>query len=242
MHHHVRLLLVALAGALTLSLATGTASASRSIELRGGPRVTAEGLLTFEEGAGSFRIICLVALRRTITSRIPKTGGTLFGKLTGIAIDRGETVRSPSCEHDAFIRAVHDITPLAGAGRPCRHAETAPGILTWDCSTAESRLWKLIYDSFQGTLPGISGINFHIQGFRLKFVVLGAFGETIECLYEGNVFGLFVVRAEGTIRDARLVKERTNLANIEGPRTCPGRGTLEIAGLTLSPLLTIALL
>jgi hypothetical protein len=236
--------MTALLAVSVLSFAVGSASANRTLEIRGGPAVSAEGSLTFESTAGGFEIICNVTLRRTVGSRIPKTSGTLFGKLTGITFDRGGagTERSPNCRHQPLvIREVHDIIPLVGAGRPCTHSEDRRGRLTYDCSAAEARLWKLIYDSFQGTLPRITGINFHIQNVQFTLRVLEGFGAAQDCLYEGNAFGLIAVRTEGTITEGRAVRERTALPKISGPEACPPRGTLS-GGFRVTPTLTIALL
>jgi hypothetical protein len=226
-----------------LSFAAGSAAASRSIEIRGGPSVSAEGALTFNSTRGEFDIICNVTLRRTLGSRIPKTTGTLFGKITGITYDRGGagTERSPNCRHAGIVREVHDIIPLIGPERPCTHSEDGRGRLTYDCSRAEARLWKLIYDSFQGMLPRIEGINFHIQNVQYPLRNLDAFGVTQDCLYEGNVFALIVVNADGTITRVRVSSVRTALPRISGSFFCPERGTLS-GNFSVRPTLTIALL
>jgi hypothetical protein len=237
--------MTALVAVTVLSFAVGSASGNRSLEIRGGPAVSAEGSLTFEERPEpGFEIICNITLRRTVGARIPKVAGTLFGKLTGITFDRGGagTERSPTCRHEAgAIREVHDIIPLIGALQPCTHSEDRGGRLTYDCSRAEARLWKLIYDSIQGTLPRLTGINFHIQRVQFLFRVLDIFGVTHACLYEGNAFGLIVVNAEGTITRGRAVSERTLLPLIEGDFFCPERGTLG-GEFRVRPTLTIALL
>jgi len=246
MHTHAKHLLIALTATLVLSLAASAASANRSIEVRGGPGVEASARATFmgtelEEGR---QIICDITLRRTVTSRIPKTAGTLFGKITGIRIDRGGagTGRSPNCRHGNLIREIHDIIPLIGPERPCTHSEDRAGNLTWDCRAAEARLWKLIYDGFQGTLPRIEGINVHIQNIQLRIDLLGPFGETVRCLYEGNVFGLIRIRQpEGTVTRATAVEERTAIPGISIAAPCPARATFR-AEYEIRPTLTIALL
>jgi hypothetical protein len=130
----MKLLFVLLTAALGLSLAAGGASANRSIEVRGGERgVSAEGRLRFETVSGGNAILCDVTLRRTITRLIPKIPGTLFGKVTGIAIDRGETTSSPHCGFASPLTGVIDIQPLIGPERPCTHSENGRGILTYDC-------------------------------------------------------------------------------------------------------------
>jgi len=240
----MRMWMAAVVALTVLSFAVGSAAANRSIEIRGGPGVSAEGSLTFDEPGGGFEIICNVTLRRTIGARIPKTAGTLFGKLTGITFDRGGagTERSPNCRHGSPIREVHDIIPLIGPERPCTHSEDRRGRLTYDCSRAEARLWKLIYDSFQETLPRISGINFHIQNVQFTLRNLDVFGVTQNCLYEGDAFGLITVnQPEATITRGRAVRERTSLRRVSGGFFCPPTGTLS-GEFRVTPTLTIALL
>jgi hypothetical protein len=232
-----KLLLTALVAVLVCSFAVGTASANRSIQVAGGPNVLASAQLQFigTEGSASLEITCDITLLRTVAAVIPKIRGTLFGKLTRIDLARGGTTRSPACRHGSFVREVHDINPLN-----CTHEEAGGGILRWDCSRAPAGLWKLIYDSFQGTLPGITGINFHIQGTQFNLRLLEPFGGTVECLYEGNGFGLIEISA-GVISRARAVRELTGLTRIRGNElVCPGRGSFS-GTFTVRPNLTIRL-
>lgn len=219
-------------------LLAASASANRSIEIRGGPGVQAEGRVTFfgTEGEAGREITCDITLLRTVSSAVPKTSGTQFGRITGALIDRGGTTRSPHCPHGSFIREVHDIIPLE-----CTHSETGNGILRWDCSRSRPEHWRLIYDSFQGTLPRIEGVNVHIAGEQLSFRLLEPFGGTIECLYEGSVFGLLQVTAEGTVRTATAVRSLTALPRISGSGLCPARATFE-GTFNIRPTLTIRLL
>jgi hypothetical protein len=243
MSTRMRLWMTALVVLTVLAFAVGSATANRSLEFRGGPGVSAEGTLTFDSTTGEFETICNVTLRSTVASRVSKTAGTLFGRVTGISFDRGGagTERSPNCRHAGIIREVHDIIPLIGPGRPCTHSEDRRGRLTYDCTGAEARLWKLIYDSFQGTLPRITGFNIHIQNVQHTVRLLDVFGVTQNCLYEGNIFALVTVNAEGTITRARAVRERTALPRISGGAFCPERGTLS-GEFSVRPTLTIALL
>jgi hypothetical protein len=246
MHTRIKLLLTALVALAAFAFATGSATANRSIEIRGGTSVTGSASrLTFggTERSASRAIICNVTLLRTIVTRIPKTAGTSFGRVTGVQIDRGGagTGRSPNCTHGEFIREVHDIQPLVRSGTPGVHREDGRGRLLWDVSGAPTPLWNLIYDSFQGTLPRIDGINFHIEGVQFNLVILGPIGETAECLFEGAGFGLIaVVRETGVITRATAVTERIALARIRGGFTCPARGTFE-GTFAVAPTLTIAL-
>lgn len=134
------------------------------------------------------------------------------------------------------------IGPLIGPERLCTHRELGGGVLLWDCSRARPELWKLIFDGFQGTLPRIEGINFHVQRTQFKLIVLEIFGGTVECLYEGDVYGLIVVRQpESTITSGRAVEGRTRLPRIRGSGLCPTRGTLS-GEFTVRPALTIRLI
>jgi len=219
-----------------LALGASSASANRSIQVAGGPGVQASARIQFlgTEGEPGREVTCDLTLLRTVSSSVPKTSGTQFGRVTAVMIDRGGTTRSPHCGHGSFIREIHDIIPLE-----CTHSETGNGILRWDCSGARSERWRLIYDSFQGTLPGITGVNIHIAGEQLGFRLLEPFGGTIECLYEGNVFGLLNVTA-GTVTRARAVRELTALARVSGSGICPARGSFS-GEFAIRPTLTIRL-
>lgn len=240
MHKRTKMLLTALVAVFACSFGAGGASASRSIEVRGGAGgVQAESQLTFfgTEQNRALEVTCDITLLRTVASIIPKTTGTLFGKLTAIRINRGGTTRSPACGHGSFIREVHDVVPLN-----CTHREAGGGVLVWDCTRAPAGLWKLRYRSFQGELPSINGINFWIQGTQFNLILLEPFGGTIECLYEGDSFGLITVTQPGsTITRAEAVTAATALARLRGSGLCPARGTFR-GTFAVRPTLTIRLL
>lgn len=242
MHKRTTLLSKTLLIVIACVLPAGGASANRSIEIRGGSRIQVEGKVQFTGEGASTEITCDLTILRTVATAVPKINGTQFGKVTGIHMDRGETARSPRCRHGSFIREMHDIIPLSTSGTPCTHTENRAGILTWNCSGAPASLWKLIYDSFQGTLPGITGVNVHIQGEQINFILLEPFGGTIECLYEGDVYGLLIIRQpESTANSANAVTERTRLARIRGSAFCPATG-MGGSGFTVRPTLTIRLI
>jgi hypothetical protein len=226
MHKRTKLLFMVFIAVFACSLPAGSATANRSIRVSGGPTVRSWARLRIlgTSEAGSQEITCALTLLRTIGSVIPKTPGTQFGRITGMAIDRGETARSPHCGHGSFIREVHDFVPLN-----CTHTENGRGILLWDCSRAPAGLWKLIYDSFQGTLPEISGINFHVSGLQFNQRLLEPFGGTIGCLYEGNGFGLFSV-SRRIISQWSPVTSITGLTRTSGSGICPARATWEWQG------------
>ena len=212
--------MVALSATFTLLLYSMTASASRSLETGGVRSAAAAGRLTFtlEGFLGFMSITCDVTLLRTIGGRIDKTTGTLFGKVTGVAIDRGEP-RAGHCQLRNMAQL--EIRPLADRERPGVHRELGSGVLLYDVTGGRAELWKLIYDSFQGTLPEIAGINFHIKEsqFLIEFRELAA--EPNRCLFLGGIFGLIRITA-GTASTAEIVLERTRLevTILPGSPTC----------------------
>jgi len=246
MRIHRRLLPIVLTALLALALGASIATALRSIEFRGleaGSRVQASSRLTFAEtGLGNAtKIICNITLLRTVSRIIPKIAGTLFGRITGYAIDRGETARregearSPNCRGNEVLRNVNDVVALEDARRPGRHREAGAGILLWDLPF--SPLWKLVYDSFQGTLPRIDGINFHINGWHWLLII-----EGIACLYRGTAFGLIsITRATSAVAGASAVLSRTALEGEGNGILCPRRSTFD-GSFVVSPTITITLL
>jgi len=239
MKMHVRLFASALLVTFALALGAAGAYANGAIESEGG--TTASGRITFAgTELSETRITCDVTLLRSVERYIRKTGGA-FGKVVGIAITRGESrsERSPACTHGAAIREVRDIIPLREARSSGTHRELGGGVLLYDITGGRGELWREVYDSFQGTLPEITGVNFHIQEAQFKLSLTELFGATVECLYKGNVFGL--VRIErGTARTASIVLERTLLERQEGSAFCPARGTIS-GELAISPNLRVRL-
>jgi hypothetical protein len=232
MYQRVRMGVCALVAAVVCSLAAGSASANRSIEVRGGSGITAESRITFggTERSATRTVICDITLMRTVTSRIPKTNGTQFGSVTGVQIDRTR----PVCRHGSFIREITDITPLAG-GRAGGHTEDRRARLLYTVT------WELVYDGFQGTLPRIEGVNIHVSNYQTNLTAFDPFGGSVECLYEGNVFGLIPVTETGVASRASVVTERTALNRVRGGTVCPARATFE-GEFNLRPTLTIALI
>jgi len=84
-------------------------------------------------------------------------------------------------------------------------------------------------------------VNIHVAGEALGFTLLEPFGATVECLYEGNIFGLLEVAAEGTVSRGRSVRELTGLTRIRGSGLCPARGTFTVSFI-IRPTLTIRLI
>jgi len=219
-----RIFTAALTTALALTLFAGIASASRSIEVSPAGSVAASSRLTFGnvERVGETRVrsnvVCDVTLLRTIGRSIPKTTGTLFGNVTGVAIDRG-TPGAPHCSN-SIGGTVEEVQVLTN-GTVGTHRELGNGILLYTVT------WLLVYDSFQGALPSIEGINFHITGVQFRLTITG-----VNCLYGRSTessFGLIGIRREtGDITGASAVTIRTGLERIEGGFLCPGpRGSFE---------------
>jgi len=236
MHHHGKWLTTALGVVLALAFLTSTATANRSISVEGGARsVSAAGQLKFGESRLDVtkEITCDVTLLRTIGASIAKTSGTLFGKVTGVAIDRGGNL-SEHCRKGSNVQGVGQITPLPGV-----HRELGSGVLLWDVSGANPELWKLIYDSFQGTLPSISGINFHIEHTQFEFREFLVGGVSFSCLWEGPAYGLIEISA-GAARTARAVLERTELRRISGSILCPSPARFE-GTFSITPTINIRL-
>jgi len=238
MNTRIRSMLVALAAAGLVLLGVGTAAASRAIQVEGGARaVTASGTVRFGELRleAATEITCDVTLLRTIAGSVAKTAGTPFGKVTGVAIDIGAA--EEHCRHGVAFARFSLLVALKNT-----HESTCTnlggGIFLCTTAGGEARLWNLVYDSFQGTLPRIAGINFHIEKAQF-LIMLGPFGEEIECLYEGNVFGLFAI-VNNVGRTGEIVLPRTRLRRIEGAFLCPAEATLS-GGFTVAPALTIRL-
>jgi hypothetical protein len=224
------LLLVSVLTALSMAVIADVASASRSLEIRGGAggvRAIARGLTFGDAEAPLARtVICEVTLLRTISRIIPKTPGTLFGRVTGVAVD------FPRCSTVGAPFALTAVTPLRDRGSP----GTLSGNL-YNVSGSPSNLWKLFYDGFSGTLPNVTAINFHIQGFQFLIEYSG-----VRCLFSGNLF------ARINIAGRRVTGFMSDLVRNALPQDptqsflCPIRNFAVGGQLTVDPALEIALL
>jgi hypothetical protein len=224
--------------ALVLLVGAGTSSASRSISIRGAERgIASAGAVTFGNTPRLevATLTCDITLLKTLARSIPKVAGTPFGKVTGMAIDRG-TLEAPHCARTGAIEIPPNITPLSETNVPGVHRELGRGILLYTVTGSKAGLlWRLIYDGFTGTLPEITGINYHIQGAQIRF------DQPIEaCLYEGDWFKQ-IQMTRGVGSRLRIVLARTVLRRIESSAACYPE--LTVSGeLTLTPSITIALL
>jgi hypothetical protein len=201
MPQKMRLLLAACATVFIVAHSVGVAAALRSIEVSGGPSVSASAVLTFAEAERGVlkrerEIACSLTLLRTVRSSIPKRSGAIFGQVTGVAIEER------TCASPAFRRIV--VTPLVREGTGGRCVAGPPRLC--DVSAAAEPLWRLVYDSITGTLPTITGVNFHIAGTQFNLELDG-----INCLFNGSAFGLIRVEAGGNVTGANAVLERTSL-------------------------------
>lgn len=234
MSHRTRLALAALTAALLLAVAVSTAGANTSITVAPGGAVTAvSGALHFNSTglAAATGITCAVTLLRTISRTISKVAGSLFGKVTGVAINLR------TCRTGFLIGTLRLILALRGLGS-ANCSAPVEGILLCDVSGAAANLWKLVYDSFQGTLPEIRGINFHIQGTQFSIDTNSGF----RCLFVGDAYGLIAIERR-VVTGARAVLERTILARDNANSlNCPfDRGTFN-GSFSISPGQTIALI
>jgi len=218
---------------LSLLAASAPATANRLIRLEPTGSIGGEGRLEASpELAENTRMSCNVTLLATITS-IPKVAGTSFGKLTGLAIDRGGT---PTHCFGNPLLGFRGFIPLTSSRTPAPSRELGSGILLYDLSRAEARAWSIVYDSFEGALPEISAINYHLEGVQFFIET-----ELIyrECLYAGSLGDrMTVIRRVVTANE--VVLSRSGLALAGGPGSCPIRAIFNMAFSV--PRITIALL
>jgi len=236
MHPGARVFSAALGVVIILTVAASAASASRVIQVRGAERgVAAAGQITFggDRLEASGQIVCDVTLLRTLGSAIPKTLGTLFGRVTGVAIDRG--ARGEHCRKGSLFESVTEIVALRERGVAGTHSELGSGILLYVVTGGRAELWGLIYRVFLGSLPEISGILFTIQEAQLLI------SGPIECLYKGGIEALVPI-ARRLITQFTVLLTTTRLARDSGSILCPIM-TWSLSGMFLDrPNLTIELL
>jgi hypothetical protein len=239
---HLKLRVGALASMLALLILASDASALRSIEIRGAERgVARSGEITFNEVRleALTRITCNITLLRTLNSAIPKTAGAIIGKVTGVAIDQG-TPTMPHCRRGGGITELREITPLSDSGTPGNpHTELGNGIQLWVVTGGAANLWNLVYESFLGMLPNITGISWYLEHIQLQIKMRVLFeARDLTCLYDGRIYGLTEVR-ERVIQRSRITLERTEI----GTETVRCFRPLKMSGdLRSTPELSIALL
>ena len=187
-----RALLVAMAALMALSFAAGTANALRSLSLSGTERpLTLNGTVTFE-GEGLGEIICNTTFVKTLSAVIPKTSGTLMGRITDVRIAPANTCRTTG----GIINLLEPVVILG---------------------LTNENLWRLFYTSILGTLPRITGVQIRIRSIQalLKFNTI--LGEA-QCLYEGDIEALATINS-GTVERLRAVEGQntaTLITNLNG--------------------------
>ncbi len=194
MRTHSKVLLSTLAAAIVLAALVGTADARR-IELNNQFIRTTWNPLVFS-GSG-IRISCPVTIEGSFHS---KTLSKVCGQLVGY-ITRAELTKAACQGGQALI--------LNGI-------ENAPGATTLP--------WHVRYNSFEGTLPAITGIT--LQLIEASFIITG-----LECLFKSNTakpaFGIARVNPEGKITELNADPTR-RIPKFAGGILCPGEG--EFAG------------
>jgi hypothetical protein len=227
---HLRLLTGALTTVFALVLSAASATSNRSIQVTPGGSATASGRLTIIGTSldTNSSIKCDITLLRTVPTKIPKVAGTQWGRVTGFVIDRGETTSSPHCQIGAF-RNLSDLVPLAGPESPGRRIELGGGVLRYDLTASRPELWSVIYDSFQGTLPDLTGLNYHIRGAALQIAARGPFYEQVTCLYSGEIYGLLRVVSRRLV-GSEIVLSRTRMTLGPGGLGCSIGATATLSG------------
>ncbi len=194
-----KFLLTALAAALVMAAAVGTANARRFETSSQSFRVVwpSTSRLTFSGLGGSITIACQVTLEGSFHSRtISKVRGQLVGYVTSANLTR------PCAGGEAWI--------LNGVERP-----------------TNSLPWHIRYDSFVGTLPNISRIRLQLVGAAFLIEAATILGQA-SCLFrstaEEPAFG-FINLAAGVV--STLSADETSEIPLEtrlsGPCTATGQ-------------------
>ena len=223
MHRYSKALLAALTVTLLVGFASQTAIALRSINVGGERNLRAEGLLTFGDRAleRMTRIICRVVFKMTVGNSIPKRRGAIFGKVTNVEIE----VERETCRHGEFIRSVESIRALRMSfGRLETNSACRPnGVAYLECNTTGGgeELWNLVYESILGTLPNIEGILLQIEKAQIKIESRDVLGIQNTCLYEGNIFMLYVVDEADQLGLIRILLSLSALRVRRLSGTCP---------------------
>jgi hypothetical protein len=141
-------------------------------------RLTLTGRVTFT--ASFAEVICEVTFVKTVSRVIPKIERTPMGRITDI--------RTANCS-PSLGRLLESPIILIGPRE-------------------DGRLWGLVYKSFEGTLPEISGLRIQIQNTQVLIAVVDAtiFRVSNACLYEGSVEGRAAV-SRGTVGRLTTVEE-----------------------------------
>jgi hypothetical protein len=182
-------------GAL-LALISSTASASRALSIRPGGPIFAEGPVTISEPLRVANIICELHLEGVLRGVVPKIARLPEGEMGQLT--RLEFI---GCV-ETFRRVVWTISGLVEPGSPS----------------------PVLYQSFLGTLPSISGVLALALsvGIRIR-------GGMVDCLFKGDLpYLIGRLSAEPLFNLKRFLANRLPLfRTIE---MCPVGSFLEISG------------
>jgi hypothetical protein len=187
-----RLALLASAACLLLAFAAGTASANRGLAIRPGGPIFAEGPVRLNESLRVANIECELHLEGVLKGGVPKIARLPEGELGMLTRDEFR-----ECE---VMRLPVTVEGLVEPGTPS----------------------PIVYNSFLGVLPAITGVLMISLGVGLQITI----GAT-RCLYRGNV-PLLIWKSPGEA----LFNRKTFLANtlryVRG--NCERESTLELEG------------
>jgi hypothetical protein len=194
MHVRTKLLITTLGAAVVLAAAVGTATARRLEINNQFIRVVWNELKFVEGGGGGPVFTCPVTLEGSFHSRtISKVSGQLIGYITRAALTRANCVLAGGAENIRFLNGVEEPT------------NTLP--------------WHVRYDSFEGTLPAITGVRLQIIGFGWLVTMVG-----VSCLYKSTeaapFFGNAILNVGQVVTNLRLREERT-IPKFAGGALCP---------------------
>jgi hypothetical protein len=204
MRNRTRIMLLVLTTALALAAAVGSAAANR-IEMSEQRFLVLFRELTFAGGGSN--VVCEVNIEGSFHSRtLSKVREQLIGYITEARVHRNAEERC--IEFAAWV--------LNGVER--QNGVTLPNTLPW----------HILYNSFEGTLPRITGIRLLMRD--AGFLITGPLG--IRCLYRATeafpMEGIIRVEANGAATE--LVADESFPIRWREGAFCPGEGVLRGRG------------
>ncbi|HEX5146187.1 MAG TPA: hypothetical protein VFV85_04125 [Conexibacter sp.] len=205
--------------AVVLATAASGGAEAKKLSLSGGASAISWSSLTFSGLGGLITIRCPVSVAGSFHSAtIAKVRGSLIGNVTGAILDQSRCTGGTA-------------TLLNGTER-----------LPSGSTAANTLPWHIIYDSFTGTLPNITGVRVGLVGLAL-LVNVSILGSTVSCLYLATArepaFGTALLEA-GRVTGLRA-EEGTSVPVATGqPGACPSRGSF--SGTATVPSTTIRLI
>jgi hypothetical protein len=189
---------------------------------------------------GAAVVACLAAAVSSATARRIEVSNQQFLQIWSQAVFEAEGFATMSCpltlEGSFHSRTLSKVSGqligyvtrarVRGGATECNNTGTAT-VLT------ETLPWHLRYDSFRGTLPGITGIRVQMVGAAFKARPTGS----VECLARTEAahpgYGIAEITAEGVARTARADETATipaggNLLCEIFPTNGRFRGTAEV--------------